>query len=83
MKQPSNKLQKQAEKAQQAAEQSRIRAARAEENMRQNFAANLGVDAPASAIPGGTADLVDSTIPDTLKKRKQGAGLSSTLGITV
>lgn len=72
---------KKAAKAQAEAAAVAERARQAQENMQQNFAADLKQENIGQVIAGGTADVVGE---DTLKKKKNAStGLASTLGINL
>jgi hypothetical protein len=64
------------------AEQSRILAEQAAENLRENFAQNLANENIGQVVAGGTADMIDpGVMVETSLKKKQKQSLSSTLGI--
>lgn len=52
-------------------------------NLQKNFATNLQNENLATIVPGGTAADVDAGATGSQRKRRQGTGLSSQLGIAV
>jgi hypothetical protein len=85
----NKKLQRQAIAAQEEANRVQKESMQAQENMRLNFAANSAANLNQSnlsnVVAGGTADAFGIDSSETQKKRRGagGAGLASTLGITV
>jgi hypothetical protein len=62
------------------AEASRLESEAAQQNMKANFATDLKQENIGTVIAGGTADVAAET-SDLLKKKNQGTGLSSSLGL--
>lgn len=56
-------------------------AQQAAQNMQKNFSADLKNENIATVTPGGTAEV--SPIPSGVRKKRQGGGLSSQLGINL
>jgi hypothetical protein len=52
-------------------------------NLRQNMSADLTNDNMTTAVAGGTADAVDTSIGTGTRRRRQSGSLSSSLGINV
>lgn len=71
-----------ARKAQARAEESRIAAEQAQQNMKTNFATDLKQENTGAVVAGGAADAASAAVTsDLLKKKKTTGSLSSQLGL--
>lgn len=66
------------------AEQSRVQAEQASQNLKKNFAQDLTQENIGQVIAGGSASAIDAgTMVDSSLKKKQKQNLSTSLGINV
>ena len=77
----SPKPSKSAQAAQIAAEKAQAQAQEAANNLQKNFAADLSTDNAAQVVASGTADVMDTGVGTSMKKKRPAGTVSSQLGI--
>ena len=77
----SPKPSRSAQAAQVAAEKAQAQAQEAANNLQKNFAADLSTDNAAQVVASGTADVMDTGVGTSTKKKRPVGTVSSQLGI--